>query len=175
MKALLVTTFSLISSFSFAQEGDNRPDPTRDRPAPRAEEDRRPDLEDLKKRIEGAMNRGEMTREQAEARMGEIRRAREAARVRPNREDAPSRPNQEREAREREEREMAQDRERAERARNEERERNHQHRERIEAIEKSLFQAVEAGLIPEIEARKTMARLHLAMIKHEQKKMRLHR
>ena len=53
-----------------------------------------------------------------------------------------------------------------------ERQRERHHHARFDAIEKSLHQAVEAGLISGLEAQKTMAKLHLAAIKHQQKKER---
>ena len=53
-----------------------------------------------------------------------------------------------------------------------ERQRERHHHARFDAIEKSLHQAAEAGLISGLEAQKTMAKLHLAAIKHQQKKER---
>ena len=86
-----------------------------------------------------------------------------------------------------EEREHKQDREHEERGHHEhdhterqldearehaERQRERHHHARFDAIEKSLQQAVEAGLISGLEAQKTMAKIHLAAIKHQQKKER---
>ena len=91
------------------------------------------------------------------------------------------------ERRKHEEREHKQDRDHEERGHHEhnhterqldearehaERQREHHHHARFDAIEKSLHQAVEAGLISGLEAQKTMAKLHLAAIKHQQKKER---
>ena len=53
-----------------------------------------------------------------------------------------------------------------------ERQQEHHRRARFEAIERSLHQAVEGGLISGLDAQKTMAKLQLAAIKHQQKKNR---
>jgi len=157
------------------------------------ERDHHRDLENIEKRIKSALERGDITNEEAKAKYAEVKKMIEKKHVDrkfTKKEDA------ERKKREhvRKQRELdeRQHREHQERAHREHEERKHHHSERqldearelverqeerhrharMEAVERSLHQAVEAGLISGLDAEKMMAKLHLAAIKHRKKMSR---
>lgn len=156
----------------------------------------KPNFESIEQRLKEGVRRGDLTEEQAKAKFAEMKKQfekrREAANHKRNNQvdHQKRREHEEREQQERrmhEEREHEQDRDHEERGHHEhdhterqldearehaERQRERHHHARFDAIEKSLHQAVEAGLISGLEAQKTMAKLHLAAIKHQQKKER---
>ena len=210
--ALTLTTITLLTLPAIAQEhGQKRDQPER----------KKGDLENIEKRIKSAVERGEITKEEAKAKFVEVKKMvgkkrkhqdetmergqkmrrelelkhRESANHKRNeqadhqkrREHEEHARREQQERRKHEEREHKQDRDHEERGHHEhnhterqqdearehaERQREHHHHARFDAIEKSLHQAVEAGLISGLEAQKTMAKLHLAAIKHQQKKER---
>ena len=156
----------------------------------------KPNFESIERRLKEGVRRGDLTEEQAKAKFAEIKKQFEKRRETANHkrnnqvDHQKRREHEEREQQERrkhEEREHEQDRDHEERGHHEhdhterqldearehaERQRERHHHARFDAIEKSLHQAVEAGLISGLEAQKTMAKLHLAAIKHQQKKER---
>ena len=156
----------------------------------------KPNFESIERRLKESVKRGDLTEEQAKAKFAEMKKQfekrREAANHKRNEQadHQKRREHEEREQQERrkhEDREHKQDRDHEERGHHEhnhterqldearehaERQRERHHHARFDAIEKSLHQAVEAGLISGLEAQKTMAKLHLAAIKHQQKKER---
>ena len=209
-RILTLTTITLLALPAIAQERG----PKRDQP-----ERKKGDLENVEKRIKSAVERGDITKEEAKAKFTEVKKMmekkrqhqdeameraqnmrrelelkhREAANHKRNeqanhqkrREHEERIRSEQQERRKHEEREQERDHE--ERGHHEhnhterqldearehaERQRERHHHARFDAIEKSLHQAVEAGLISGLEAQKTMAKLHLAAIKHQQKKER---
>lgn len=156
-----------------------------DRPVSQREFAERMKQEQMRKHPE-AMERAQKMRRELEL------KKREAAHRKRN-EQADHQKRREHEERERQERRMHEEREHEQDRDHEEREhhehnhterqsdearehaehqRERHHHARFDAIEKSLHQAVEAGLISGLEAQKTMAKLHLAAIKHQQKRER---
>ncbi|MDB4537351.1 hypothetical protein N9230_01920 [Akkermansiaceae bacterium] len=197
MKTLLLTlsTTALLALPSYSQDRDEK----RDKPEQRKEK-----LESLEKRIKSAVERGDLTHEQARAKFAEAKKQldktgpaeRNIERPVPPKEFAEKMRRAQMEKQQEMVKRIAKEREQAERGKREQMERREhqehehtgrqldeareraQHQEernrhaRFEAIERSLHQAVEAGLISGLDAQKTMAKLHLAAIKHQQRKSR---
>ncbi len=207
-RVLTLTTITLLALPSIAQErGQKRDQPER----------KKGELENVEKRIKSAVERGDITKEEAKAKFAEVKKMmekkRNAERMKQEqmrkhpeaverakkmrhelelkkREAANNKRNEQtdhQKRREHEEREQQERRKHEEREHHEhnhterqldearehaERQRERHHHARFDAIEKSLHQAAEAGLISGLEAQKTMAKLHLAAIKHQQKKER---
>lgn len=205
-RVLTLTTITLLTLPAIAQErGQKRDQPER----------KKGDLENIEKRIKSAVERGDISKEEAKAKFTEVKKMmekkrqhqdeamersqkmrrelelkhRETANHKRNEQaDHQKRREHEEHARhEQQERRKHEDRDHEERSHHEhnhserqldearehaERQRERHHHARFDAIEKSLHQAVEAGLISGLEAQKTMAKLHLAAIKHQQKKER---
>jgi translation initiation factor IF-2 len=166
----------------------------------------KPNFESIERRLKEGVKRGDLTEEQAKAKFAEMKKMMEKKRKHPEaverakkmrhelelkkREAANNKRNEQtdhQKRREHEEREQQERRKHEEREHHEhnhterqldearehaERQRERHHHARFDAIEKSLHQAVEAGLISGLEAQKTMAKIHLAAIKHQQKKER---
>ena len=166
----------------------------------------KPNFESIERRLKEGVKRGDLTEEQAKAKFAEMKKMMEKKRKHPEaverakkmrhelelkkREAANNKRNEQtdhQKRREHEEREQQERRKHEEREHHEhnhterqldearehaERQRERHHHARFDAIEKSLHQAAEAGLISGLEAQKTMAKLHLAAIKHQQKKER---